>query len=283
MYLKYSVILLILLKFHNYSGCSSQSDDKPHLSPPGYDMNVPGQMGLPSELDNISGICYYPRDTSLFAVVNGDGMLYKISLHRQAPIMRWRFDKNKGYEDIVMKDSTFYLLAAEGSITTLRFEGDSTLKTEMKLADADKSANEFKSLYYDDDYKKLVMLCRKCDGDPKKTVSAWGYSIDSQRYNSVLFSIDTKTIIEKSGDKMRFQPAGSAINPITNELYLLDPDNKLLVIIDRAGKVKDVFNLNPEIYKQPEGIAFTPNGDMIISNGGGGSGKGDILVIKRSK
>ena len=42
------------------------------------------------------------------------------------------------------------------------------------------------------------------------------------------------------------------------------------------GKVQDVKELDPKLFRQPEGICFSPIGDMYISNEGQG-GKGYIL------
>ena len=83
--------------------------------------------------------------------------------------------------------------------------------------------------------------------------------------------------------KIHFKPSAVAINPKTNELYILSSVNKLLVITDRRGRVKEVYPLNPVIYKQPEGMAFTPWGDLLISNEAGESGNANILILKPKK
>ena len=63
-----------------------------------------------------------------------------------------------------------------------------------------------------------------------------------------------------------FKPSAAAIHPIEKRLYILASVGKLLVIADTQGKVQEVYRLNPDIYQQPEGITFAPNGDMYISN-----------------
>jgi hypothetical protein len=40
----------------------------------------------------------------------------------------------------------------------------------------------------------------------------------------------------------------------------------LLIVTDRKGNTKEVYTLNPAIFKQAEGITFTPWGDLLISN-----------------
>ena len=46
--------------------------------------------------------------------------------------------------------------------------------------------------------------------------------------------------------------------------------------VNRKGKILDLQDLDTEIFSQPEGICFSPSGDLFISNEGKGR-KGYIL------
>jgi len=76
------VFLLVFAKFHFLTGCGT-SDKKNFTSPPPYDLNHPVVIDLPPGLDEISGLAYYPKDTSVFAIVDEDGMFFKIYLRNQ--------------------------------------------------------------------------------------------------------------------------------------------------------------------------------------------------------
>lgn len=249
-----------------------------------YDLLTPVVIKMPAELAEISGVVYYPKDTSVFAIEDEDGIFYKISLNKNNEIKKWRFDKKHDYEDLVLHDSIFYVLISNGDIESLQFTGDSIISNKFLFPDASKKTNEFESLYFDDSLKQLVLLCKDCEGDSKKTLSAWGYNIDSQYYTPSVLTIDVQPVTEKLGkQKMKLKPSATAINPVTNELYILSSINHLLIVTDRAGKFKEVFELDPAIYKQAEGIAFTPDGDMIISNESHETGLANILIIKNKK
>jgi uncharacterized protein YjiK len=91
-------------------------------------------------------------------------------------------------------------------------------------------------------------------------------------------------IAEKLGErKMKLKPSAAAINPVTDELYILSSIEHLLVVIDRKGTLKEMYQLDPALYKQAEGIAFTPQGDLLISNESHETGAGTILLIKNKK
>ncbi|CAN5200504.1 hypothetical protein BH09BAC2_BH09BAC2_19570 [soil metagenome] len=285
MSLKLIVLLpfILLLKLHDYKGCSSTDKPQTNLPTPAeYDLNHPQIVNLPTKLNEISGIWYYPKDTSVFAIVDEAGILYKIFMHRNLLIKEWKFDKNRDFEDIVLHDSTFYILVSNGDLDILNFTGDSINQKKIAFEDASKKLNEFESLYYDENYKQLIMICKSCEGDSKKSISAWGYNIDSSVYTPGLFTIDVMSIAAKAEEeKFKFKPSASAINPITNDLYILSSVNHLLVVVDTNRTAKAVYKLDPRLYKQPEGITFTSTGDMLISNEQHDEGSANILIIKR--
>ena len=275
------ISLLFFAKVHFYEGCSS-NDDKKYSSPDNYDINNPVKINLPVGLDEISGLSYYPKDSSVFAIVDEDGILFKISLNGNNSIKEWRFDKKHDFEDIVMHDSTFYILISNGDIESLKFIGDSIYKTKSEFPNAGKKTNEFEALYYDD-ASGLSMMCKNCEDDGKKVVSVLGYLPDSSTYKT-LFTIDVKAIAKSIGeDKLHFKPSAAAINPVNNELFILSSVNKLLVVADKNGVMKKVYPLNPDMFNQPEGITFTPKGDLIISNELGEKSAATLLIFKRKK
>ena len=66
-------------------------------------------------------------------------------------------------------------------------------------------------------------------------------------------------------------------------MYVLCSVNNIIFTQDAGGKIKDVIKLNPKIYKQPEGMAFTPSGDLIISNEVSSEGYATLLLLKYKK
>lgn len=277
---KLLTILFVFLKFHDYKGCGPEK--KTSDSPKQYDLNEPLKMVLPNDLNEISGLSYYKKDSSVFAIIDEDGLLFKISLNGSGAIKKWRFDKKHDFEDVVLHDSTFYVLISNGDIESLKFTRDSIVKTKSRFPDADKHSNEFETLYYDDS-AGLMMMCKKCEDDKRKIVTALNYKPDSLAYIPG-FTIDADAVAKiVKDDKLRFKPSAAAVNPLTNELYILASVNKLLIVTDRKGTVKNVYPLDPVTFNQPEGITFTPWGDMIISNERGDEENATILIFKPQK
>lgn len=263
-----------------YISCTGKIN---YSSPPGYDLGHPLKIFLPSALTEISGIIYYPKDTSLFAISDETGTLYKIFPDKKMLVQKWKFGSNHDYEDLQRVDSTFYILASNGNIVSIKFSKTAPVQVNNFKMD-DKEKNEFESLYFDSTLHKLILICKDCKADKKSTVSTRTFDMISKTYSSGPYTINVKEIVKMMHTKeMKFKPSAAAINPVTHELFIISSVNKTLIIADINGKIKQAYLLRSSIYKQPEGIAFTPAGDLLISNESARQGDANILVIKRKK
>ena len=236
-------------------------------------------------MSEISGIVFYPKDSSLFAIKDEAGILYKIFLTKENVISHWRFDKKRDFEDLVMLDSVFYVLVSNGDIETIQFGKDNAVTTSLiTFPDEYKSKSEFESMYYDDSLKQLILVCKDCNKNAEDSVAVWGYSLETKKYTSMSSVINISPVSDPKDAKLiKLRPSAAAINPVTNELYIVNSINKLLVITDRNGKLIATHELDPDLYLQPEGIAFTPWGDLIITNEFVDNVSANVLVIKNKK
>jgi len=245
---------------------------------PHYKMDRYQKMVLPSELEEISGLAYYQKDNALFAISDANGYLYKITPPNK--IQRWLFSNKTDLdiEEVALVDSTFYVLRSNGDIMRLEFQhGDTLSKKEYKFKLGD---GEFEICYYDKTRKKLVMICKDCDSDKKKSLTTYTFDPATEEYSDQSFSIDVKDIAHKVGEKkMKFKPSAAAINPKNNLLYIVSSINKLIIITDLNGKLKDVYPIDRATFKQPEGMAFKPSGEMVISNEAADIGAANILFF----
>ena len=274
-----SAIFACLLTVISISACNQPKTE--YTSPQGYNLNKPYIIKLPSELDEISGIAFYAKDNSLFVESDDKGCLYKIFLNKPTDIRKWKFSHKRDYEDIVLHDSTFYILNNNGDIVSLTFQKDSLVSHEYTFPPNGK--NEFESLYYDEKLQKLVLMCKDCEIDKNATVSTYTFDFNQFVYSS-LYTVDADKVTEMTTPKStRFKPSAASLNPVTGELYILSSINKVLVVADRNGAIKEIYHLDPSIYNQPEGITFSPNGSLFISNEAGKTEPATILFFQFKK
>lgn len=262
------------------TGCDA-SEVPNYTSPKEYDLNHPYTINMVTQLDEISGIVYYPKDTSVFAISDEGGWLYKVFLKTQT-LQKWKFGKNSDFEDLQLIDSTFYIMASKGDITSIRFYSADSMKVEeFKFPEG---KNEFEAIFYNKANGTLNMICKDCASDKKKSVGIWVFDYIQGSFQLSPDEIDVTPIAEKLGvEKVKFKPSAAAINPVTNELFIISAVNRTLIVVDTAGMANEVYTLNPSIFKQPEGLCFTPAGDLLISNESNMTGTGNILVFKRKK
>ena len=119
------LFLLAVISFH----CHTRGKGTAVTSPDGYNMMKAVQIKLPLELDEISGVAYYPVDSSIFAINDEKGWLYKIKNGRQ--IQRWKFSQGADFEDVVLLDSIFYVLQSNGNIMRLSFGSQNAVAVQQ--------------------------------------------------------------------------------------------------------------------------------------------------------
>ncbi len=267
-----------------FCACSTGDSRKNYSDSDMYNFSHPKVLKLPADLDEISGIAYYPKDTSVFAIVDEDGMLYKIPLKNPQKLKKWKFDKKRDYEDIVLHDSTFFVLVSNGDIVELKFNGDKIAINTTKFSAQSDNTGEFEILYKSPDSSIITLICKDCQEDSKQTLTSYNFNTaDSAKSFARGIVFDMAPLMQKLGIEKHLKPSAAAINPITKELYIISSIQKLVVIMDANGAFKEFYKLNPIDYKQPEGIAFTPAGDLIISNEFAEDGFATLLLLKNKK
>lgn len=253
-----------------------------YQSPPGYNFSKPYVYKLPAILDEISGLFFYPKDSGIFAIQDEKGWLFKIHLKNPLQIERWKFSNGADYEDVALVDSTFYVLKSKGAVEKFRFASPDSVSLQSLPLGAGK--NEFETLYYDSSLRQVIVICKNCAEDSRKEVSSWAFDMGSNSFIPS-FKIETSAIREQldEDDKFRFKPSAAAVHPLTGELYVIASVNRALVILNKDHSVKNAYKIDPNLFKQPEGLTFTPKGDLIISNEAADRGVGEILLFKYNK
>lgn len=232
-------------------------------------------MHLPIVLNEISGITYYPKDSSLFAIQDEEGYLYKIFPHKPDSMMRWKFGGTGDFEDIMLYNNSFYILKSDGDIFHVVI--NDTVST-VKYNFPDKS-NEFESIYYDSSKSLIRIVCKDCDADKKAFSSTYAFDPANNQYVVDSFKINSSEIAHiRNLEKIKFKPSGAAVHPISKKIYLITAVNNLLVVANTDGTIDNAYELDKSLFKQPEGIAFAPDGTMFISNEFAGKGSATLLI-----
>jgi len=276
--------------------------------PPGedlfrYDLDSPvARYKLPAYLEEISGLSYYGNG-KLACIQDEKANIYIWNLEKEKIVEKYEFGNDADYEDIAVVGKTAYILRNNGSIYRIKDFKKKDRKVK-KFKTELKEKNDTEGIAYDPIAKALLIACKgspsiekenpyegykaiyKFDLEEEKLVTRPQFLIDLNRLDSYIdrsrfnrFSVKVAKTLRLIESETSFKPSGIAIHPLDGEIYIISSVGKLLIILNKEGKVQDVRELDPNMFRQPEGICFSPTGDMFISNEGQG-GKGYILKFE---
>jgi len=268
-----------------------------------YDLDNPDEtFFMPAYLKEISGLAYY-KDDMILCIQDETAEIYVLSLDKKGIINKFLFGGKGDYEDIAFNNQTAYVLRSDGKIFSIEnFEKGTRKIREFKTPLSSK--NDAEGLVYDGFTKSLLIACK---GDPSiskenqykgfraiyslsatemkfDTEPAFLLNLKKPEYFSDeevfgRFSSRNKGKSKSDKNDIDFEPSGISIHPLTKQIYLISSTSRLLLILDRNGKIIDFNDLGKTLFEQPEGICFSPTGTLFISNEGK-EGKGNILRFK---
>ncbi len=252
-----------------------------YKSPPHYNFSDPKEYKLDLLIREISGLAWDSQNDEFLSHNDEKGVIYFLDKETKE-IKQGREIKFAGkgdYEDIAIANGIPYVLLSNGTITKIVTDS-AGVKTGVEAGKIGISGtNDFEAMYYDSTRKALIILCKNCAMDNKKTISAFAFYLDSTGFvDKPVFTIDAAKVDELSPRKTsKLQPSAAAIHPKLNKLFILSSASNQLVIADLNGNVESVYMLAKKLFPQPEGIAFKSAGDIFISNEGGVTSKGSII------
>jgi len=243
-----------------------------------YYLAKPRIIELARALKEISGIAV--SDNRLFAISDDEGQVFQLNLNDGTITRQWTFGEANDYEDVATVSGRFFVLSSNGDLVSfsLPTTGSPVIdKFEFPFG----KGVEFETLYYDKQAARLVMICKECKADGASQLSAYTFDPATGNYKPATFSINAEEARQKSTRKQnRLKPSAAAIHPITGEVYMISSINKLIIRMSLKGRIISVHPIKRADFEQPEGITFTANGDMLISNEAGENEQATLLLFK---
>lgn len=247
-----------------------------------YDFANPTQKyELPKVLKEISGLSFY-KEGQLLCVQDEVGEVFVYDLNQQKITETHRFDQSGDYEGIEKVEDDLYILRSDGKLLSFRLGDNETREIETSFP----GKNDLEGLTYDPATKRLWLAVKESSKKAVKNDDKVIYSFDLKS-RRVFTELELKekqfeNIGLKGKNWKNFKPSGIAFHPKTGEIYLLSSMGHRLLIINRRGTPLKSIELNPLIFRQPEGISFTPDGVLYIASEGE-NGSGYILKFTPTK
>ncbi len=241
---------------------------------------------MPEELNEISGIAW-AGDNKIACIQDEDGIIFIYNLTSSTVEKTINFSKAGDYEGIALVDSTAYVIRADGEIfEVVNYLSDAFKVKTHKTPFSEK--NDMESLTYDEKNHRLLLSPKANDLNSKDYMGVYAFNLKTKKleikpilkinYKDPIFE-SKKIEKKKKKSSNSIHPADIAINPQNGDLYIVDGKNPQLLIIDSQGKATKLRSLQKKTFNQPEGISFSPDGSLYISNEGK-KGSANILKVQ---
>lgn len=269
-----SLTLIISIQFFSFQMIGQTAKAFP------YDLLEPNnKYVLPESLEEISGLTYYAPN-QLACLNDEHGRMYVFDTREKEIVHRVRFAGTGDFEGIEKVGNEIFAIKSNGNL--YRFNEDISGEV-VKITTPFKSENNVEGLGYDPISGNLLIALKDkggVDGKKEKGKTVFGFHIATKSFSEApLYIIKDKDIERVLGKSKDIKPSGIAVHPISGDIYVLASVGRVLIVFNRDGSPKNLSALKRSLFPQPEGITFSPNGDLFISNEREGEG-GTILHFK---
>ena len=271
---KFKILLLCVTLFY---ACEPQKKKKEQREATTFEnVNLPydfenptEKFELPNKLKEISGLSYY-KNNQLVCVNDERGEIFIYDIQEKKIVEKIPFGKNGDYEGVEVVGDEVFVLKSDGKLKGFKI-GEAF---EREIDCSKPEVIEYEGLGYDPKSKYMLLVAKERTKDVDEKKMIYAYDLDKK----ILFkhiAIPEEQVKDEANGK-DFKPSGIAVHPKTGQTFVIASSGKKLLVLSEKGQKEALISLNPTIYQQPEGICFSPNGDLFISSEGK-EGKGYIL------
>ena len=255
-----------------------------------------GVLVLPPQLREVSAIVAVdPRTVA--CVQDEAGALFFVDLLGERPPRVAPFGPAGDYEGLARVGDDYWVLRSDGLLlqVVLRDSAFHIAATHRLMVEH----QEFEGLCFDADRGVLLVLPKDRVGDGKqerdqRVVYAFELATGRLRPEPDVV-LHVKKLIQQAAahelalptrtsakGKVRteLKLSGSELStvPGSTDLLILSAVDRVLLRIDRTGRLLAVVRLDPQQLPQPEGMTFLADGRLLVASEGGG-GPGRVCVV----
>ena len=241
---------------------------------------------LPKELDEISGLAF-SGDGRLFAHGDQDATIWQLDA-REGKVLKTFSVASAGkdpglgkkqpksgplagdFEDLQIVGSRFYLISSNGVLVEFQEGADGASVPSTTHDTGLGKTCEIEGLAYDSAGRSLLILCKIPHADRyRDQIVIFAWSLDRQAADTApRIRVDDSRLTGTG--RRTFHGSAMTFAPDHRSLVLVAGPQKSFVELGLDGAVLSSGGLEEKAHRQPEGIAFAPDGTLLISDEGAG-------------
>jgi uncharacterized protein YjiK len=254
----------------------------PYEPPGNITYSIENEWELPDVLEEISGIAWIGNN-KMATVQDEDGTIFIYDLKARKITEEIDFADGGDYEAIALNGNVAYVMRSDGKLYEITDYRSN--ERDVKSYDLDflKKSN-VEAMCVDAANNRLLIVPKDRDPNDDNYKGVYSFSLETKKAEKIpMLKIDMSLKVFKDFEQKKeyktIRPSAIAIHPKSKELYVLEGANPKLLIFDSTGKLKQIHLFDKRKFLQPEGITFSPDGTLYISNEANGE-KPTILEVK---
>jgi len=246
-------------------------------------ITVTKKWEMPKQLLEISDLSYID-DKRIACVQDELGTIFIYNIVSSSVEKEIPFGAMGDYEGLAVVGETVWVLRSDGKLFEVNnINAAKPIVKEYKTQLTIKQNSE--GLCYDKKNNRLLIAIKGAEPGTENYKGIYAFDLSSKKMDQQpVFKIDLlNKAFETNGSgkkkKASMNPSAIPIHPLNGDIYITDGRDPKLLIMDAAGAIKKLYQLNTSEFAQPEGITFNLAGDLFISNEGT-KRPGNILQVK---
>lgn len=235
-----------------------------------YDFSEYKQVDLNHSLNEISGLTFLGN--KLFAHNDESATVFQIDEYSGKIIKKFTVGNPAiadDFEEIAATSNKLYLITSKGDLY-LFSEGKDGGNVGYKRLETGITKGDIEGLCFDESSNSLFIALKGNAGKGYKGFKViYSFDLNQNKAGSEpKFKISLDELKSKYGLKT-FSPSAIVKNKKSGTYFVLSSKDKAVAELSSSGKILGLVKLDDYRHKQPEGIAFSSDGTLIISDEGG--------------
>jgi len=278
----YSTLLIAMTVITAFTFDKRHQENKEQINA---DYTIVNNWEMPSVLNEVSGIAWIGNNL-IACIQDEDGKIFIYDLNQKKITQEIEFAGSGDYEGVAVAGDDAYVMRSDGllyHIKNFRTPQNNVNSVQTQFD----AKNNMESLFYDKQARILLTIPKDIDKEDEfKNVYQMPISNQSVDVNTLMKIAMDAPLLKNFKNKKLYKtltPSEIAIAPDSKIFYILDGRNPKLLALDSKGDIKRIYQFDKSTFAQPEGLTFSEDGRMFISNEAGKDSKANILEVRLEK